>query len=335
MTKGKAQGDKRPKQKKGGEVDDENEAEAKRRGNPGGFHGARLEFLRARVEEFCKHSADSTTRGWWKGVWKDYWQQFPWTLALDEEPPEDISTYVVKPDTELTAEEMATKNKTKEDTQAKIKRWFSYARISKSASNPFAKWISQLRRVDEQAPRRLALYQSYMQDDDALAKINDVFKERYPELVGKKNRIKERGQIARELLAAETEEYRNELKARVDEEFEAAMEEYKTGDSAAAAEVKDPALQQEARERLAVTVQPLLDSLRALTGSHVLLVTGTVIDGKFDVRTLQAKAPGTQGLKLSAWDSRGFKNIMDQWMRYLVAGGKYVPCYSRPTAHRV
>ncbi|KAK7057369.1 hypothetical protein R3P38DRAFT_2759634 [Favolaschia claudopus] len=319
---------------KSGKNPKKNGDEPKKRGNPGDFRGRRLEFLRSRTEELCKRSAAGMTRKWWKDVWAEYWQEFPWTLAINEEPPEDMSTYPMKSDSELTAEELALKKKTMDDTQAKLKRWFSYARTSRGASNPFARWISQLRRVDEQAPRRLVLYQSYMQDEEALVKINNRFKAEYPDLVGVKNCIKERAQIARELLAEETEEYREALKEKAEEEYEEAVEEYKSGEGAAVGEVKDAELQKEsvfpgyvnhtamltitprARQRLAVTVQPLLDALRALTGSHILLMTGKVIDGRFDVRTMQADLPVVEGvdqeLHLSAWDPMGFKKGMNE-----------------------
>ncbi|KAK7020040.1 hypothetical protein R3P38DRAFT_3198597 [Favolaschia claudopus] len=300
------------------------------RGNPGDFRGSRREFLKSRVPEYLKHSDEHSTRDFWPGVWRDYWSEYPWDLAINEEPPPDWGE-LGKADSELTADELTQKNDIKDKVQAKIKRWFSYARHSgKGGVNPFAKWLGQLRRVDERAPKRLALHQVYMQDEEKNDEINRLLKERHPELVGRQNSIKERTAIARELLEAEEEEIREEYRLRGEEEYQEAMEEFKGGEEAVADAEEDAEARHEARERLGVTVQPLLDSIRAITGSQVLLVTGVVVNGRFDVRTLHGKAEGKQGLDFTKWDTGGFKGVVDQWMRYLIAAAAE-PDASGPT----
>ncbi|KAK7039754.1 hypothetical protein R3P38DRAFT_2769899 [Favolaschia claudopus] len=291
----------------------------KKRGNPGDFHGARRAWLFSRLDEYCKQSAEKTTRTWWADLWRDYWATFPWEIPINQEPPEDLTGYG-RPDGALTEEEKAQKTKTMGDTQIKIKRWLSYARRAKGGANPFAKWLAQLRRVEDRAPKRLATYQVYMQDEENNARINELFEERFPEEVGKRGTIKFRGRIARELLEEEDEEIKEEYRQKVEEEYEDAMAEFKAGAGADVAE-NEAEIQAEAREHLAVTVQPLLDAIRAITGSQVLMVTGAVVNGKFDVRGLHAKAPGTQGLDFTAWDPKGYKGVLDQWMRYLHAAG--------------
>ncbi|KAK7052698.1 hypothetical protein R3P38DRAFT_3173012 [Favolaschia claudopus] len=295
-----------------------------KRGNPGDFRGARREWLQSRVADYCKASDDRTTRTFWKKLLAEYWAEFPWDLPMNEDPPADLEG-LGRADSELNPEELAEKNAIKDKMDPKIKRWFSYARHSgKGGVNPFGKWLSQLRRVDERAPKRLALHQVYMQDDEKNKEINRLLKERFPELVGRQNSIKERTIIARELLEAEPEEIREEYRARGEEEYQEAMEEFKDGEGADAEAEEDADARLEARTRLAVTVQPLLDSIRAITGSQVLLVTGTVVEGRFDVRTLHGKLRGDHGLQegldFTSWDPHGYKGvIMDHWMRYLIA----------------
>ncbi|KAK6964698.1 hypothetical protein R3P38DRAFT_3247816 [Favolaschia claudopus] len=294
-----------------------------KRGNPGDFRGSRLEFLRSKVPEFCKHSDARTTRDFWKTLWAEYWALYPWEVPINQEPPDDLEG-LGKADSVLTAEELASKNEIKDKAQTKIKRWFSYARHSgKGGGNPFAKWLAQLRRVDERAPKRLALHQVYMQDEEKNDEINRLLKERHPELVGRQNSIKERTAIARELLEAEDPEIREEYRLRGEEEYQEALEEFKSGEGADAEAEEDAEARQEARTRLAVTIQPLLDSIRAITGCQVLLIAGTVVEGRFDVRTLHGHAREEdgldKGLDFTAWDTTGFKGVMDQWMRYLIA----------------
>ncbi|KAK7055631.1 hypothetical protein R3P38DRAFT_3170305 [Favolaschia claudopus] len=295
-----------------------------KRGNPGDFRGARREWLQSRVADYCKASDDRTTRDFWKRLLAEYWAKFPWDLPMNEDPPADLEG-LGRADSDLSAEELAEKNAIKDKMDPKIKRWFSYARHSgKGGVNPFGKWLSQLRRVDERAPKRLALHQVYMQDDEKNKEINRLLKERFPELVGRQNSIKERTIIARELLDAEPEEIREEYRARGEEEYQEALEEFKGGEGADAEAEEDADARLEARTRLAVTVQPLLDSIRAITGSQVLLVTGTVVEGRFDVRTLHGKLRGDHGLQegldFTSWDPHGYKNVvMDQWMRYIIA----------------
>ncbi|KAK7018520.1 hypothetical protein R3P38DRAFT_2784329 [Favolaschia claudopus] len=254
-------------------------------------------------------------------MFANFWAAFPWDLPGDQEPPEDLTGYG-KSDEDCNDEELAVKSKTMSDTVVKIKRWLSYRRRADGGASPFTKWLSQLRRVEERAPKRLAPYQVYMQVEENNDEINRIFKERYPEQVGKNNTIKYRGKIARELFAAESEDTQEEYKEKGEEEYAEALEDFKKGDDADVETEQDPLIQQEARTRLAVTIQPLIDAIRAITGSQVLLVTGAVVEGKFDIRTLHAKTGGPQGLDFTTWDPRGYKLVLDQWMRYLIAASQ-------------
>ncbi|KAK7027869.1 hypothetical protein R3P38DRAFT_3521484 [Favolaschia claudopus] len=306
----------RKKKNSSGAVDEEN---AKKRGNPGDIHGSCAAFLHEKVDGYCDASKNKTTRKFFPKLWKEYWARFPWDLPFEQEPPKDLEGYG-RPDNELTVDELSRKTEIQKKTQVKIKRWLTYVRRNKrGGKNPYRKWLHQLSHIEERPPKRMALYQLYMQDEKKNDNVNKLFQERYPELVGTGNSIQQRTAIARELLAMETEEARADLKRKGDEAFEAAMAEFRAGNGVEAEAVDDPVVQKEARGQLAVTVQPLLDSLRAITGCQLLLVAGTVVDGKFDIRCMHAKAPGVQGLDLTAWDPVGFKPVLDQIMRYLVA----------------
>ncbi|KAK6966392.1 hypothetical protein R3P38DRAFT_2816360 [Favolaschia claudopus] len=192
----------------------------------------------------------------------------------------------------------------------------------------------QLQLTEDCAPRRVALFQLYMQEEEYNNEVNRVFAERHPNLMGQRNTIKERSAIARELVEGETEEVREALRKKGEEEYEEAMAEFKGGNDAEVNEEEDAEARKEARVRLAVTIQPLLDAIRAITGCQVLLVAGTVVDGRFDIRSMHAKAPGkAPGLDFTKWDPKGFKVVLDQWMRYLVAAAAEPEAAGPTTAH--
>ncbi|KAK6977456.1 hypothetical protein R3P38DRAFT_2810287 [Favolaschia claudopus] len=260
------------------EGDDDDDA-PKKRGNPGDFHGSRAVFLRGKVDEYCKASKDKTTRKFFPKLFSEYWALYPWEIPHTQEPPASLQGYG-KADRELGKDELAKKNEIKKNTEAKIKRWLTYVRRNtKGGKNPYTKWLHQLSHIEERAPKRMPLYQLYMQDEKKNGEVNRLFQERFPELVGSGNTIQQRTAIARELLANESEDARAALKEKGEEAFAAAMAEFKAGGGVEAEAVDDLEVQQEARRRLAVTVQPLIDSLRAITGCQILFVAGTVVSG--------------------------------------------------------
>ncbi|KAJ7642656.1 hypothetical protein DFH06DRAFT_1137204 [Mycena polygramma] len=89
------------------------------------------------------------TQAWWPGIFSAYWSSFSWRLPLSQEPDEEDADAL--DESELTDEEKAVKVKVLTDTEAKIKRWFSYRRAPGSgASNPYAKFLRQLQSDDRQ-----------------------------------------------------------------------------------------------------------------------------------------------------------------------------------------
>ncbi|KAH9885133.1 hypothetical protein C8Q73DRAFT_669639, partial [Cubamyces lactineus] len=80
-----------------------------------------------------------------------------------------------------------------------------------------------------------------------------------------------RSDVARELLAKETAEYRKALQVECEETIEAERAE---AESAATEPVITPVTQAEARDKLAVVVQPLLNLIREYTGFYLTLIAG-------------------------------------------------------------
>ncbi|KAJ7026593.1 hypothetical protein C8F04DRAFT_1267961 [Mycena alexandri] len=345
-----------PKPKK---VNKDDEA-PKKRGNQGDFKGKRLTWLEARVDEYRGHSANKTlqTADWWTGLWADYWQTFPdWRQPTDSDAPvpdldldgfvasqgassesgavpigpetEDAATLKAREAMEKTAME-AKKTAKMAEIEAKIKRWFGYRRnSSKSGKNPFDKWLVQLKHLDDRQPKRLHDYQVYMQDEDNNARINEEFKDRYPDKVGARNSIKWRAQIARDLLEEEGEEIKEEYRKRAEEEHQEAMAEYKAGVTVEGE--SDVEVQRRARELLIPTVQPLLNALREITGYHLTLIAGTTKEGVVDVRSAHS-GQTARGKDFTAWNPASYKNnIVNNFLLYL-AEADVAPVGPAPSA---
>jgi hypothetical protein len=73
----------------------------------------------------------------------------------------------------------------------------------------------------------------------------------------------------------------------------------------------------------------LLQALRAYTGYHITLIAGRVVDKSFDLRSLHAGKTKHHngedgGRDFTDWDQKAYKaHVLDQFMRYLVAAGKF------------
>ncbi|KAJ7612425.1 hypothetical protein DFH06DRAFT_1344957 [Mycena polygramma] len=171
-----------------------------------------------------------------------------------------------------------------------------------------------------------------MQDEEKNDAVNAKFAVDYPELVGARNTINERGQIARKLLADEPEDVRVMFRKRAEDEYEESLDSFKSrGDGG----FEDPELneeeRQDARARLGTTVQPLLDALCAHTGYHLTLLAGTVEGGRFDIRSVhsgktKALTSEKEGKDFTRWDPAGYKErVMTQFMCYLAVAEEADP----------
>jgi hypothetical protein len=61
----------------------------KKRGNPGNFHGQRLEFLLGHETRLEATGSTVLSNAFFGVVYSEYWMKFPWRLPRDEEPPSD------------------------------------------------------------------------------------------------------------------------------------------------------------------------------------------------------------------------------------------------------
>ncbi|KAK7050123.1 hypothetical protein R3P38DRAFT_3173183 [Favolaschia claudopus] len=251
----------------------------KKTGKPSDFQGKRLEFLLA----FHPTYADASLRGKTRGIWADffakYWSNFPWRLPLSQDPDEsDPTDYAMLPQD---AAEKELHKTTITTVEQKIKLWLGRQnKASNMKDNPWADWLTRFRTPTTSAPKKLADYQYYMQQKVYKRKVTTEYDKR-KESVPKDDRMKLRTIIARELLAAETQEIRDAMKQGAEAEHAALLEKHE--DALAGLPALDEEGLIEARARFSALVQPLLDGLAAHTGYEISILAGRVKSGNLDI----------------------------------------------------
>jgi hypothetical protein len=97
---------------------------AKKRGNPGNFHGQRAVFLESWIDKYTECSRKKTTSALWDRVFPQYWANFNWHSPLTQDIAGpitvDTSDNWVAPELDkemLTPEEEAQKAATVAGTQ--------------------------------------------------------------------------------------------------------------------------------------------------------------------------------------------------------------------------
>lgn len=220
----------------------------KKRGNQGDFHGKREAFLQARVAKFQELSKKEK-KTFWPKFFHEYWRAFPWSLSLNEDPPDDLVPDDT-PDSELSPEQRVTKAEVLTAMEKvsvnilhgelgtyayglaqKIKSWFGRQKGNATGmrGNPYATWLARLRRPQGGAPKKLVPYQMYMRANSYKEKVEATFVARYTEKVNQKGNIHLRCEVARELYEQESEEVKEEIREMAEKEHKQACEEFEFG----------------------------------------------------------------------------------------------------------
>ncbi|KAJ7241842.1 hypothetical protein C8J57DRAFT_1526638 [Mycena rebaudengoi] len=308
MTKKKKTSDERPK----------------KRGTPSHFQGKRAAFLEAHVTEFLAHSKKKTVPAFYQTFFPSYWRAFPWRLGLTEEPPDepepvpaDVDEAFKALDLDLTPEEIERKATIQTETKAKIKNWFGRKRSGNNTlhKNPYFAWLSKMHEVEAPAPKRLADYQYYMQHDDFKNRVTKRFN--IESCVEPRSKhITLRCKIAREMLEAEPEDVKKRLKEEADVEHEDALARHQEEDEGMPS--VDPAVQEEVRKNFNITIEPLLQGLRAYTGYYINVVAARLDGDKYDV--VSANAGTIDGKDWAHWDPKGYNDgMLRNYVRFVHA----------------
>ncbi|KAJ7027249.1 hypothetical protein C8F04DRAFT_1189686 [Mycena alexandri] len=286
-------------------------------GNKGDFHGRRETFLTSQLPEYFQKSKQRKTREFWPQLFKVYMELFSWRLELNEDPdPEDGLLREA-----LSLEEMDLKAEKIKQVKAKIKTWFNHQRSAAGlARNPFAEWLTRLRRPNEPCPKRISDYQYYMQHNDFKDKVAEEFKAKYPDVV-REEALAARCKVARALFEQESEEVKARMREEAGKEHESLVETWQEAEEGLPS--VDEEDQEEARRRFSATVTPLLEALREYTGYYIALIAGRAVEGKFDV--LSVHAGKTKALvpekeqDITQWNPAGYERILNEFVRFINA----------------
>lgn len=111
---------------------------------------------------------------------------------------------------------------------------------ARKENNPWTGLVNKMldQMDDAPSPRKLAIWQLYMSKNSE--KINEIFQERWPTLgLPGKDKLKVRGEIARELLEKEDDDYRKALQEEVEKMHQADIDEYTAATMPPAPEEED------------------------------------------------------------------------------------------------
>ncbi|KAL7279945.1 hypothetical protein ACG7TL_006356 [Trametes sanguinea] len=310
-----------------------------KRGNRGLFHGARDTFLAEHLPNFVKlkGAARKAQNEFWRTLFQEYWDKWPWYVPLDKEPGD---AEWPQPDTTLEAV-MAEKGKIIKQTQKQIRTHMRYQRtvILAEHRNPWAPLLQDLEDHTSvlPGPRKLAAWQLYMSKKPE--EIASEFEAKWPTAdLPEKHALAFRAKISRDLLAQESEEYRQALEEELQEihASEAAEVEAATALATAAPEGEAREL---AQDNAAAMIQPLLQLLRDHTGYYLTLFAGiplTTGEEEFKLK-IAGKTAGPSPVPWQAHEPATFKNdIVKSFTRFLMktpewaerkarANGTYTP----------
>ncbi|KAI9056789.1 hypothetical protein FKP32DRAFT_1681955 [Trametes sanguinea] len=292
-------------------------------GNQGTFHGPRHDFLAEYLPAFIKlkGAARAQQKEFWQKLYSAYWQKWPWYVPHDKEP-EDGEWPIPDLDNE---ENVRQKGEVIEQTQAQIQAHLRYQRqvylrSSKDVWEPLFRDLRDLARP-QIPPRAMHPWQLYMSKKPD--EISQKFDEEWDAAQLPPNQqLAFRGRIARELLARESDEYRQNLEQEIESMHLAAKSDPPPREPDTEESI------QTAQDQIAGVVQPMLEILRERTGYYFTLFVGVpMVTGPREFKLKLITAGKTAGPYAQAWhESEGdrFKSdVMGSFTRFLTKTPEY------------
>ncbi|KAJ7807693.1 hypothetical protein B0H14DRAFT_2609484 [Mycena olivaceomarginata] len=309
---------------------DNDDAQPKKRGQVSDFTGQHLAFLTENIPAYIaaskkKSGKEAKTEGlapFWADLFAVYWTRFPWNLPFDQDPdpnavppppPETAEELLAAQGRELTPEEEEAKANIQEHMKGKIKQWFSRKRASAIGvhGNPYFAFLARLR-DDEVAepPKRTTDFRFYMRHPDFKEAVMERFEEKYGD-EPREMHISLRCEVAKEMLAAESQEVRDRIKAECDA---AHAEDVEYNESGNLEPDSDPAIQHECCEKFLSIVQPLLAGLHAYTGLTLNIIGGRINEETQKFETMSANAGVVDGKDWPRWDPEGYTATLKTYL---------------------
>ncbi|KAJ7189781.1 hypothetical protein GGX14DRAFT_580395 [Mycena pura] len=311
----------------GGDADgDEIEAApVAKRGNPGNFHRARLEFLLTKLPAYWEYAAKKTKRrggsgnSFWDTLLPEYFEKFPWRLDLKTEPPADAEELAKLAAPAEGEEEEKLYVSTTDDIENKVIWWFArQVQAEAKKQNPFAPMMKGLHKPDGSRPRRRADIPFYMSHLDFKDKVDAEFECRGFNERDRDEHLVLRIKVAKSLWLKEPAEVWERINSEARDEHEEEMIAYR--DAVEGLPSADPAAQKEARAKATPVVNMFLDALQAYTGYTLVLFAGQIDEAK-NVRltswTAGATAESPPELDFSRVNKAEYDGAIERFSRFV------------------
>ncbi|KAL0567201.1 SERTA domain-containing protein 3 [Marasmius crinis-equi] len=273
----------------------------KRRGNPGNFTGTRLQYLEESLPAYVALPSRSKERELWM---RDFVPAFKELFPLDDYPmPNPKGLAPLEELSQETLDAMDSKDRDLHNRKVKRREAGPDARYTQSIKNWFV-WRSTpyrqkddaavkklLKELDQdfEAPRKRSLDHFVMSHPDHKEEVKQMSAE-----TGSKDRLANRRAAAKKYLEEMSEEDRQKVDDACQQEYELAMEQWNAGDEELTEEEKN---RKQAQASFGGAIQPILDSIRRVTGLSVVLFAGEWKGGDtFSSIQLESCAEGARNL---------------------------------------
>ncbi|PPQ76893.1 hypothetical protein CVT26_000663 [Gymnopilus dilepis] len=264
--------------------------------NPGAFRGSRKDFLISQKAEYAEAVIGGYVADALANIQRRYFKRYPPELPHDEEPtPEHLAAVdddgpdpeMEEPDAEKMSPEdyqqalkaLEQRSETIRYRKAQIKRWQAYQYMKDndvdvmepSAENPFSALVQQLSGKEAQRPRKKTPVNVWRKTQrhniearvKNLAEAQGIPKDRWAAL---------RDKVARQMFSELPAATQDKWKVQAGEESKAAFDEYER--SVSSNPSTDPQDRQIAIQGLVRVTQPILETLRKVTGWNFTLLAG-------------------------------------------------------------
>ncbi|KAL0566615.1 hypothetical protein V5O48_015391 [Marasmius crinis-equi] len=291
-----------------------------RRGNPGNFMGACFQYLEESLPAYVALPSRSKEREHWlrdfiptfKDLFplEEYLLPEPKELAPVEELSQEVLDEMDSRDCELHVRKVKRQNATPDTYYMQsIKNWFiwrvmPYPKKDDAALRKLLKELDQ----DLEAPRKQSLdhfVMSHPNHKDAVQEMSDE--------MGAKDCLANCRVAAKKYLAELSDEEREKIENACQQEYDQAMEQWNSEMENLSEEEKT---ERQSQANFGGAIQPILDSIRRITGLSVVLFAGEWKGGdKFSSIQLESSEEGTR--TLSSVQSKVYSAFAQTFLAWL------------------
>ncbi|KAJ7825741.1 hypothetical protein B0H14DRAFT_3468245 [Mycena olivaceomarginata] len=226
--------------------------------------------------------------------------------AVPPPPPETVEQEALTAQKrELTPEEEAAKANIQKDMKGRLTAIGIHG-------NPYFAFLGRFRANEEaDPPKRTTDFRLYMCHPEFRDAVMEAFTKKYSDQP-KKTHVSLRCEVAKEMLAAKSQEVRDHIKAECDTAHVEDVERY--NESGDFEPDPDPATQRECCEKFLLIAQPLLAGLHAYTRLTLNIIEGRINEETQKFETMSANSGVVNGKDWARWDPEGYAATLKTYL---------------------